>query len=161
MITDFRDERAFLSNFHPSEVELDPGDGVPLARFPTVEHAFQAAKTLSHEERLRIAALPTPAQAKRAGRRVALRADWEQVKDGTMAALVWQKFSRYPDLAELLLSTGDEELIEGNTWGDRVWGCVAKDGRWIGQNRLGKILMDVRERLSRHRNADEGILARE
>ena len=103
----FRDEYAFLSNFYSSEIEHE---GIV---FPTVEHAFQAAKTLDIDERRKIAATLAPGSAKRLGRRVKLRSDWEQIKVGLMRDLLRIKF-RDPDLAARLLATGSAELIEGN-----------------------------------------------
>jgi hypothetical protein len=86
---------------------------------------------------------------KRLGRKVTLRSDWEQVKLDIMADLLRQKFTRYPDLRDLLLATGDLEIIEGNTWDDRFYGAVwdETEQRWIGENHLGKILMRIREEL--------------
>lgn len=80
------------------------------------------------------------------GRRVKLRPDWEQVKTAVMEEVVRAKFTQNPDLAALLLSTGDAELIEGNTWGDTCWGVDLRTGR--GENRLGRILMKVRAELA-------------
>ena len=77
------------------------------------------------------------------GREVTLRKDWELVKVNIMSELVLQKFARHPELCESLAMTGDEDLEEGNTWGDRYWGTV--NGK--GNNMLGKILMRVRELL--------------
>lgn len=136
-IGEFQGEYRFLSNFWPAPCEFE---GV---RYPSSEHAYQAAKTLDTVERSRIAALSTPSEAKKAGRALALRADWETVKFDVMRACVRSKFALNPDLAEKLLATGDALLEEGNTWGDRTWGVV--DG--VGENRLGRILMDVRGEL--------------
>jgi ribA/ribD-fused uncharacterized protein len=136
-ITNFHDEHFFLSNFFNVEVVYD-GEV-----YPTVEHAFQAAKTFDPEQRKTIQAADTPAQAKRLGRRVTLRPDWEQVKFDIMEGLLKQKF-RQLELQSKLLETGEAELIEGNTWGDRVWGCVLVKGHWVGQNHLGQLLMKVR-----------------
>ncbi len=61
-----------------------------------------------------------------------------------MRDLLRQKFAR-PDLRQALLDTGAAELIEGNNWGDRQWGRVLVKGKWIGQNQLGKLLMQVRD----------------
>lgn len=136
MISDFSGEFAFLSNFHPARVVFG---GIV---FPTVEHAFQAAKSERREDWIAIAALPTAGKAKRAGRKVQLREDWEQLKVEIMTELVRRKFQN-PDLRQQLLATGDQELVEGNTWNDRFWGvCKGK-----GENHLGKILMFVRRRL--------------
>lgn len=133
----FRGEYAFLSNFHPAPVEFE---GI---LYPTVEHAYQAAKTLNREERQRIANLPTPGAAKRAGKQVQLRPDWEDVKIDVMTRLVRRKFTCYPDLAEKLLATGDLPIVEINTWKDTFWGVC----EGVGQNHLGRILMAVRKEL--------------
>jgi len=129
----FRDEYAFLSNFYWSEIEYE---GV---LFPTVEHAFQAAKTMDIDERRKISATPAPGSAKRLGRRVKLRSDWERIKVGLMRDLLRIKFSD-PDLAARLLATGSADLIEGNNWNDTFWGVC----RGRGRNMLGQLLMEVR-----------------
>lgn len=84
-----------------------------------------------------------PSSAKRKGRHVQLRHDWEKVKFDIMYEICKAKFSQNAELKDKLLATGDEYLEEGNTWGDRIWGTV--NGK--GQNNLGKILMRVREEL--------------
>lgn len=123
----------FLSNFWPSIVCFE-GDW-----YPTVEHAYQAAKTTEKELRRAIAIAKTPYIAKRLGNALVLRDNWVNLKYSVMEDLVRQKFA-IPALQEMLLATGDEELIEGNTWGDVYWGVC--DGK--GQNNLGRILMFVR-----------------
>ncbi len=128
----------FLSNFHPSPIEVD---GI---LYPTVEHAFQAAKTFVPEEKQGIAAAATPGRAKRKGRKVQLRPDWEQVKVGIMEELVRLKFATHADLRERLLATGNAELIEGNNWNDTFWGVC----RGRGRNELGLILMKLRSELA-------------
>lgn len=141
VIDSFQGEFRFLSNFFPAEVSLD---GV---EFPSVEHAYQAAKNFDKDRRLKFVGL-TAGQAKREGRKTATRPDWEQVKVSVMTKLVTEKFTRNLELQKKLLDTGDAELIEGNTWGDVFWGvCKGK-----GENHLGKILMQVREVI---RNAGE------
>lgn len=135
MISSFRDEYFFLSNFYPVEIKLD---GIV---YPNAESAFQAQKTLDVEERRKFSMLKNPVQAKRLGRKVKLRDDWEKVKLDIMTEIVSQKFLQHPHLIEMLLQTGDEELVEGNKWGDRFWGvCKGK-----GENHLGKILMKIRD----------------
>lgn len=135
MISSFRDEYFFLSNFYPVEIKLD---GIV---YPNAETAFQAQKTLDVEERRKFSMLKNPVQAKRLGRKVKLRDDWEEVKLDIMTEVVSQKFLQHPHLIEMLLQTGDEDLVEGNKWGDRFWG-VCKDK---GENHLGKILMKIRD----------------
>ena len=129
----------FLSNFVETPVFLD-GD-----LYWTVEHAFQAAKSLDPAVRRRVQLQETPGKAKAEGRRVALRADWEVVKEDVMLYLLQQKFSQEP-FRRQLLATGDAHLEEGNTWGDRYWG-VCPVGSGYGQNRLGVLLMQVRSEL--------------
>lgn len=124
----------FLSNFAESEIEYE---GI---KYPTVEHAFQAAKTLSKDKREMIAKLPTPGEAKRAGRRVTLRDDWENIKIPVMEACLRLKFAN-PGLMGKLVLTSPHELVEGNTWGDKFWGVCEGEG----ENNLGKLLMKIRE----------------
>ncbi len=133
-IDTFDGPHRFLSNFWPCSIVYD---GV---EYPSVEHAYQAAKTTDIEKRLAISKLATAAAAKKAGRNVALREDWEQVKLAVMTELVSLKFI-YPDLLQQLLDTDNAELIEGNWWGDTYWGVC--DGK--GENHLGKILMKIRD----------------
>jgi N-glycosidase YbiA len=137
MISGFIGEYRFLSNFYGSPIEFE---GI---QFRTVEHAFQAAKTNRVGERFRITTLPTPAQAKKVGRTLHLRSDWEVVKQDVMLGLLRHKFKRGTLLAEKLVATGDEELVEDNHWGDTYWGVCS--GR--GENHLGRLLMQVREEL--------------
>lgn len=136
-IIEFKGGNHFLSNFYPSNALMGG-----LA-FPSVEHAYQAAKTLDMRQRALIANATSPGQAKRAGQKVILRSDWEGVKLGIMLKLVKQKFIADNVLREQLLATGESELIEGNTWSDTFWGVC----NGIGENHLGKILMRVREEL--------------
>lgn len=132
MINSFSGKYCFLSSFYPTQIKYG---GI----YPTAEHAFQAAKTLSMNERFKIAQLATPGQAKRAGRKVTLRADWEDIKLQVMEEILLVKFFNR-ELAEKLISTGGQMLVEGNNWGDTFWGVC--DGK--GQNHLGKLLMGVR-----------------
>lgn len=126
----------FLSNFHPSPVIWQG------MLYPTVEHAFQASKSLNPMIRESIQNARSPGQAKQMGRACDLRSDWEGVKYGIMSCLVWLKFQD-SDLRRQLLQTTPATLIEGNTWGDIVWGVY--EGK--GENHLGRILMAVREGL--------------
>jgi len=128
---DFR----FLSNFHPAPIEVD---GLV---FPTVEHAYQAAKTKDRNEKQFIAALPSPGSAKR--HLISVRDDWEQLKLSVMETLVELKFHTHEELRQKLCATGTCCIEETNTWGDRFWGV----SQGTGENHLGRILMRVRARL--------------
>jgi ribA/ribD-fused uncharacterized protein len=127
---------AFLSNFHPSTI------WVGGKAYPTVEHAYQAYKTLNEGSREMIRNAKDPSIAKKLGRGVEMRPDWDTVKEGLMRDFIRKKFES-PFLAHKLLETGDSELVFGNTWNDRVWGVC----RGTGANLLGKILMEVRQEL--------------
>lgn len=135
-ISSFTGEYRWLSNFWSASVVYDG------AIYPTVEHAYQAAKTFDQLQRESIRRATSPGIAKRAGRRVDIRDDWEAAKLGIMQELVRQKFM-VPDLRTKLLNTGDAPLIEGNYWGDTFWGVC----RGKGHNHLGRILMSVRAAL--------------
>ena len=133
-IDSFRGEYAFLSNFHDCSITYNG------LTFQNNEAAFQAQKDLS---RSREFVALNPSLAKRWGRKVKLRPDWEQVKDGIMEEIVRAKFSQHPDLQRKLLATGDRLLIEGNTWNNTYWGVF----KGKGQNHLGRILMKIRKEL--------------
>lgn len=142
MIDNFKDEYGFLSNFYPSKISYH---GI---EYPTVEHAFQAMKTMDIEERKYIAKLESPSLAKRAGRIVKLRADWEKIKDCVMLDCLRLKFA-IPELREKLLNTNNAMLIEGNTWHDNYWGdCKCEKCKHItGKNKLGYLLNVVRNEI--------------
>lgn len=142
MIDIFLNDNFYLSNFYESPVQMD---GYIYA---TVEHAFQAAKTMYLDERKQISECSTPGKAKRLGRTVHMREDWESIKYDTMRSLVLQKFLNNPVIRKKLLDTNEEILIEGNNWGDKIWGQVKNsEGVYEGQNLLGKVLTSVREEL--------------
>ena len=143
MINQFEGGYEFLSNFYEVPFRWRGNE------YPTVEHAFQAAKTLDPIKRQEIAAARPPGAAKRMGRTVQLRPDWENVKEQIMYESVSEKFHQDVSLTLALLATGDEELVEGTLWCDNEWGdckcpkCVNIQGK----NKLGKILMRVREEM--------------
>lgn len=128
-----------FSNFAAYPFELD---GVI---WPTTEHYFQAQKFAGTEHVEELRAVTSPMVVARMGRSRSrpLRADWNEVKDDVMRRAVLRKFETHADIRELLLGTGDEELVE-KTSDDYYWGC-GTDG--TGKNMLGKILVEVREEL--------------
>lgn len=136
VINSFSGENFFLSNFYDAPVEYD---GIV---YQNSEAAFQAQKCGDKADRQKFAYL-NPSEAKHMGRKIPLRKDWEQVKVALMREIVQAKFEQNPKLRELLINTADAYLEEGNTWGDRTWGTV----NGIGANKLGKILMEVRDML--------------
>ena len=139
-ICDFHGENIFLSNFHPCPVTVD---GIT---YPSVEHYYQAHKTLDVSIREKIAGLETAGSAKRLGSRLKIRKDWNADRLDIMWVGLKLKF-QIPELREKLLATGDQELIEGNWWGDVFWGV----SKGKGLNHLGRLLMEVRNEI---RNED-------
>lgn len=131
-IDKFDGDYAFLSNFYGAPVKYN---GI---LFPNSEAAFQAQKCPTRA--IEFANTKTPGQAKRLGRQVPLRTDWNLVRIGIMEDIVRCKFVQHPILANKLVATGDAELIEGNYWHDCFWGVC----NGFGENHLGQILMKIR-----------------
>ena len=136
MIDSFHGKYRFLSNFWPAQVKYD-GD-----TYFSVECAYQAAKSEKTDLQYRAALKDclNSRIAKRLGKKAKIRIGWNDMKLGVMEDLVRQKF-QHPTLREQLLATGDEELVECNSWKDCYWGIY----KGVGENHLGKILMMVRE----------------
>lgn len=130
----FKNENNFLSNFYMAPVNWRGAD------WPSSEHAFQAAKTDDKEEQDKIRKANTPAEAKKLGRLVSLRENWENEKIGVMESILIAKFTQNQDLLDKLLATGDAELVEGN---HTFWGVCNGEGK----NHLGKLLMKIRDAL--------------
>lgn len=144
VINRFDGEYSWLSNFYPCQIQMF------RKMYPSVEHAYQAAKfnnpVLKEEIQERIRSCTTPGKAKRLANEntFLIREDWNIVKYKFMNQLVEYKFTTDEALKNLLLETGDAEIIEGNTWGDTYWGiCGGK-----GENNLGKIIMRIRDCLN-------------
>ena len=131
----FRGQYYFLSNMYPCSLTVDIES--KIYSFTCVEAAFQAHKC--PERAVEFEGIDGYT-AKKLGRRVPLRPDWETVKDAVMLNIVSAKFMQNPDLFRRLHSIKGE-IVEENTWHDTYWGvCNGK-----GENHLGKILMKVRD----------------
>ena len=155
MINKFDGEYRFLSNFYPSVIEYK---GIV---YPTNEHFYVAMKINDpqvidgknlevNDAREYIATIPTAGQVKRVGRTLSVRKDWDDIKIKVMQYGVRQKFKKSESLKEMLLSTGDEELVEGNYWHDNFFGsCTCEKCGNKGLNHLGEILMMVRDEIKR------------
>lgn len=134
----FRGNNFFLSNYYISSVNYK---GI---EYSTAEAAFQSMKTKDLNERKKFSTL-TPKEARRLGRKLELREDWEEVKEEIMYKICLCKFEQNEYLADRLRKTGDAYLQQETTWNDREWGIVNGEG----ENKLGKILMRVREEINR------------
>lgn len=134
-ITEFQKDYRWLSNFAPATVKLD---GV---MYPSVENAYQAAKTVLPEERHPFI-ICNANEAKKLGRSVTMRNGWDSMKEEIMLDLLIQKYT-IPEYQQRLMATGEVLLSEGNYWNDRYWGVDLRTGK--GENRLGQLIMKVRE----------------
>jgi ribA/ribD-fused uncharacterized protein len=145
----FQGKYRFLSNFWPATVVYEE------RIFPSVEHAYVWAKFFHldfpnvKEIQYYINGLKA-GQVKTYGRQATeppgMKRKWAGMSEAVMAKLVESKFSELnPVLVDQLLATGDAELVEGNTWGDKFWGVDLSTGK--GDNRLGKLLMQRRAEL--------------
>jgi ribA/ribD-fused uncharacterized protein len=139
----FRDKYRFLSNFYSSPIRVDD------IKWATVEHYFQAQKAFYIGDREMIRLCTSPVLAKKLGQMIQCRSDWEQVKDSIMLKGLQAKFKLIRKLTAKLLETGDELIVEHNTWHDNYWGdCTCKQCEKIeGKNVLGKLIMVVRREL--------------
>lgn len=139
-IVSFTGAFRFLSNFYPCQVIYE---GI---EYPSSEHAYVAAKSLDIVQKSWIAEMEHPGEVKKLGRKIKVRKDWEKVKLPIMRSIVEAKFYQNEDLMEMLIATKPHELIEGNSWGDVFWG-QSPVGK--GRNELGKILMSIRDDITR------------
>jgi ribA/ribD-fused uncharacterized protein len=149
MINSFTGRWSFLSNFYPCKIVHQ---GIT---YPSTEHYYVAQKVNDDQiingkfypkadVREMISNISTPGQVKRFGRTLKLRSDWDNIKLGVMEWCLREKFKE-ENLKEMLLQTGDQELIEGNYWHDVVWGvCTCQKCGNKGENNLGKLLMKIR-----------------
>lgn len=142
-IDSFREEFRFLSNFYQTPVTYKG------LTYPNGEAAFQAQKCQSEEDKVKYTLVNNPVRAKQMGKKEpGVPTNWRELSMEIMLGVLRAKFS-VPEMAEKLLATGDAELVEGNNHHDNLWGdcicpkCVNK----VGQNRLGKLLMQVRGEL--------------
>ena len=158
VIAEFRDEYACFSNFGLGEVRWRHPDMQGAVIWARREHAFQAAKTAQLREIREIWETGNPGDAKRLGRQVTRRDDWEQVKKLYMHQIVLAYFQQHEVERAVLLRSAPRLLIEGNGWGDDYWGavpimrCKQRNAKhWTadlaGHNYLGRILMSVRDLL--------------
>lgn len=150
VIAEFRGEHAFLSNYFSASFIWRN------VEFSSAEQAFAWAKTIyakddvtSAKYALQILATDHPGEAKKLGRQMPINvADWDKYKNMYMRELVHAKFLQNTsgiDLVGKLINTGPVMLVEGNDWNDTYWGrCKNKEGRWVGLNTLGVILMEER-----------------
>jgi ribA/ribD-fused uncharacterized protein len=134
--------RTYIKNWFSNFLPFDKSFVYQGISYRTPENFYQAMKVDKSDLETRSAiAMVSPSLAKKLGRKVKLRSDWEQIKTDVMRYVIREKFKPGTTWYKRLIST-NEEIVEWNNWGDRVWGKTL-DGK--GENRLGIILMDLRE----------------
>lgn len=148
----FNDKFSFLSNFYSHKninikLPYDAQNG-KFYSSNNVETLFQAAKCLKINDIEKILKATTPGQAKRLGKKIELRPDWEIIKTKVMKELIENKFKLNPVLKKQLINIpNDKYIVEMNVWNDKEWGVCSKT--LIGNNKLGKILMEVKAELEK------------
>lgn len=151
IIGPFRNEYSFLSNMYSCQVTIEG-----MGTFTCAEAAFQACKCTNQEDMKSFFGI-SGREAKKLGRKINCRTDWDNVRVDMMRKVVQAKFTM-PELADKLIATGDEELVEINTWNDKFWGAVYEDEALVGENNLGKILMAVRAELQEKKEKENNIM---
>ncbi len=131
MTNSFRGDWSFLSNFYECKIVYEG------YIFNNAESAFQAQKCISEVDKF---IGINGSTAKRLGKKVTLRPDWNDVRDDIMYKIVRAKFEQNPELRDKLINTYPFEIVERNKWGDTYWGVC----NGIGENKLGEILESIR-----------------
>ena len=150
-IKQFRGEYSFLSNFFYSPINYN-FDDLPFYTHDNIErgkigaisneHFFQACKAYSFSDHYRIITSAYPSIAKKRGRKIKIRNDWENIKIDVMRYGLKMKFDQNPDIKQKLIDTRSMFIEEGNKWNDLYWGVDLHSGN--GNNVLGKLLMELR-----------------
>lgn len=134
-ITDFSEQYSFLSNLYPSPMVIDG------RYYQTVEHAFHAAKAKNEEDAKLVRQCESASQAKRLGKQMPVRDNWEEIQLTVMKRLLLVKFCANRQLSKKLLETGDAPIVYSNNDGDWYWGKFQGNG----ENNIGTLLMQVRD----------------
>ena len=140
MINIFRGEYNWLSNFYDCTVTYDG------CEFKSVEHAYLYAKSPKDPDWLRYCLKETASIVKRKSKSIDIRGDWDDVKLDIMYDLLIQKFNQEPFKTKLI-ETGEQNIIEGNSWGDEYWGVNLSVQPNYGENHLGRIIMKIRKKI--------------
>ena len=141
-------QNAWLSNMALVDVSLKNVFVIPLDErvYKSVEHAYQAAKSDHQEWKEFCMSTQSPYDVKRKSHGCVVRSDWNAIKVVVMESLLRQKFNT-EIFRTLLLQTGEQNIQEGNTWGDRFWGVDLRNNPNIGENHLGRLIMKIRNEL--------------
>jgi hypothetical protein len=140
-------KKNYFDEFSNFEILKNPISDEKGLKYDSVENYYQSRKSRDEDTWKLFSLLDgkgiSPFQAKKIGRTITMREDWDIVKYDFMREGLRQKFLKNPELKEKLLSTDDKQIIEWTYWGDMTWGMSDKLG--AGANALGKLLMELRE----------------
>lgn len=136
MIHEFRDENRWLSNFAECEIV------VKGLTYPSVENAYMSMKSTDNDWK-ELCTKITPGQAKTKSKNIVIRDNWDDIKIMVMSFCLTQKFNQEPFKSKLI-ATGNQNIQEGNRWGDKFWGVDLKESPNVGENHLGRLIMNIR-----------------
>ncbi|KAF1710162.1 NADAR family protein [Pseudoxanthomonas sacheonensis] len=145
-----------FSNLYRREIEFE-GE-----RYATAEHAYQAGKARKPEVKAWLMAAPSPALLAMAAHGLYywdISPGWSTSKFDRMKRILRAKYTQHEDLKALLLSTGDARLVESATVDsvvNRLWGEV----NGVGQNKLGQLLVEIRDELRAAQSGKKVVASR-
>lgn len=143
LFTSRTDPESPLGTYAPFGFELEG------KTWPSVEHYFQGMKFTDEVRQEQIRAAANPTQARKLGRKrhKSFRPNWKQMRETVMTRGLYVRCRTHPELADALLATGEQKIVENSNF-DYFWGC-GRDRR--GDNRYGRVLMNVRAKLREER----------
>lgn len=125
-----------LRNDYPAPVVVDD------VTYPSVAHAYWALSVTAETTRAAVLATANAHVARRIAAKAARRPGWEQARTAVMTGLLRAKYTQHPDLAEILLATGDATVVYDDS-DSGFWGNDTGQGR----NWTGRLLELVRSEL--------------
>lgn len=134
------DDTCLLSTVSPHPIELEN------VTWTTAEHYYQSKKFVKPQDIEEICATERGVDAYKMGNRWWKRGrdkDWRQKRRVMMTRALFTKVSKFPDVKQALLETGDVKIVETSLY-DPYWG-IGRDQR--GENMLGQIWMDIRAKV--------------
>ena len=152
MIHKFENETAFLSNFEPVQIEYN---GMV---YPSVENAYQSAKSDNMDWKT-FCLTCEAREVKKKSKDYELVENWEEIKIDVMHRCLIKKFSQTEFMTKLV-ATGNQNIQEGNYWGDDFWGINLKVNPNVGENHLGRLLMNLRTYFKRYDTNKQQFIGR-
>ncbi|MDB4512216.1 NADAR family protein [Arenicella sp.] len=148
---EIHDEDSLYLSMHDAVESLSRWAVTPFKlderQWQTVEHYYQAMKFIDQALQQKIIAIPSPDKARKFATQWRLkyrvRKDWKKIKITIMIRATYIKCRTYPEIAEKLIATQEQIIVENSQF-DYFWGC-GRDKR--GDNQYGKVLMNVRNKL--------------